>query len=511
MFRALLAGLLSGCARGPALSAGGGPDAVGAVVTEAEAPPERPLLTLPLAVGDRWTWVEERREGGGLVLWVLPAAPIRRERVGTRVLEIVDHDPTTDRYTARVTREVPGEPSRSETFTVWNDAAGTWMLDGSGAPVPAVVGTAVPEPLEGEVLPCDFALLRVRGGRCSAMSDGPLHAPPGLLGVQLQGKGGFAQLGSMLLGVMTAGLMVPSVAGPSLVLELESYAPADGRPVSVQPTSPFLREVEAAGPFVRPAQLSAMVRRHQPGPEALALALVRMSRGDTVAGALPILLDAAAPGDRHRVLRVALQRPFPHEQLLLVCLSLPLLPDDLSAPKKAALTRAAGSNAQLVEQLLSGPHPFVVDWLVAGSGRPDPELLETVLARHAPPPEELRLAIGLLTFDRQRLAALRTVLPRLPEAGRAEWVLQLSDGMRTDDGTLDAMAVGLPVLAPAERLDAFCAWYGRLQWDEARLASVTRWSALVAEASPEQRAALYAQARFPDAALATALGVPPGL
>jgi hypothetical protein len=171
---------------------------------------------------------------------------------------------------------------------------------------------------------------------------------------------------------------------------------------------------------------------------------------------------------------VALQRPFPHEQLLLVCLSLSLLPDDLSAPQQAALARAAGTNSGLVERLLSGPHPFVVDWLVAGAGRPDPELLETVLARHAPPPEELLLAIGLLTFDHQRLAALRTLLPRVPEAGRAEWVLQLSDGMRTDDGTLEAMAVGLPALPPRERLDAFCAWYGRLQWDEARLASATR-------------------------------------
>ena len=104
--------------------------------------------------------------------------------------------------------------------------------------------------------------------------------------------------------------------------------------------------------------------------------------------------------------------------------------------------------------------------------------------------------------------ALGVLLPRLSDPERLDGYLRLSEGLPFDSAVRDAWERSLPLLPAADRQAAFLATYGRLRFDDARLALVAAHPELLDQVSAAQRQALFEQLSFPDTDKARALGVP---
>ena len=427
-----------------------------AMVVSAESPAttpvssaDEPLLTIPLAVGNRWTYTEETLTKKGVrVLLVFGKSSTTRESNGTRELEIVAHDAPSDRYEAVVTHTPPAGPPSAERFTVWNDARGTWMLDEAGVPVPASTGPAMPGPLPTEVVPCEFRLLRVEQGECAAVGGGPLNAPHGLLsGVLHQGKSS-GSLRNVAVLVITGGLVMPYSSGPQGILKLKESTLVDGPP----PPSLFLEVMKKRKHRARGWRMRWLTKRYSPTTEELAVAITR-TRSYWLVPTLPVMLKAAPPEQRHSLLRVSMTGRTAADALGLFLVAHPLLPS-LTDDERTALLRASEDNVALMQHFLDDGMPFLEDWLRRDRGRADIRLLPKALRKHTPTPVEMRWGLTLLRRDVERIEALRLFIPLVPDDQLDRFFDELVTALEAfdrDKARVEAMSMLAPLVPEAHR------------------------------------------------------------
>lgn len=443
------------------------------------APPAAPEvvydpLVLPLAVGSRWDWVEEMRTGAGLRVFGQTQAPATTEALGRRSLEIVSRDEASGRFEARVTiAPVDGEMTEAR-YTVWNDAAGTWMLDAAGQPTLALVAEVPPDPLSVETLSCDMPLLHVKGGFCAARAGGPEGRAPGVLGLRFSSGGSLKGLGQVLVGVATLGTFIPGNRTPVHVMELERFEPGEGTPTPRPRPSPFVTAVERGGAFLTVDDFAPIVGAHTPELEELALGLMRISRADTVQALLPFALVSSLEQDRPQLLRALVRGRMGSDALGMLVAAKPFLPLPLSAAHEAALVDAMPAHPTLVRALLTEDLPVVEAWLAAGEGDADADQLAAACAAGHPDERQRQLMLSMLLFDKGRLTALKVFL----------------EGAPAEDAT-----------------SVFLQAYRTLGFDKGRLQAVDAHAALVAGFSDTAKRELLQGVIFEKEAMATRLGV----
>lgn len=411
---------------------------------------DRPLLTLPLAVGNRWTYTAETRtEKGTRVLLFFGNASMTRESDGVRELEIVSHDATSGHFEAVVTHTPPQGPVSTERFTVWNDAHGTWMFDEAGAPVPAFTGPPVPDPMPTEVVPCAVRLLQVEQGQCSAVGGGPLDASHGLLTGQIHQAKSSSSGVTVALGLITAGIVMPYEGPTRYIIELKDSSLANATPPS---SSPFLDVLRENRHRIRSWRMRWLIMRHSPTTEELAVAVTR-TRSHWLHSSLPVMLKSTPLQQRHSLLRVSMTNSSPDGALGLFLVGHPLLPT-LTDEERTALLRVVDEHDLLMEQILDNQMPFLEDWLRRDQGRASFRLLLKRLNKQTPTPAEMGWVVILLGRDDERIKALRLFIPLVPDDQRASFVDQMTLAMEAFDGDmsrLEAMSMLAPLMSEAHR------------------------------------------------------------
>jgi hypothetical protein len=165
----------------------------------------------PLAVGNRWTW-QHVREWRNQVLWFFPDRG--REEGPILHLEVIGQDTAGPLTSWRLREQVEGQEPTEHTIYAWNGDL-RWF-SAEGLPTDSVF-FAADEPSEGEthgpeghaLVPCAFALFSESNCSCLPAPEGEAHLPgPSVCSRPPSAGDDLRTLGSMLLGLMTAGLVI---------------------------------------------------------------------------------------------------------------------------------------------------------------------------------------------------------------------------------------------------------------------------------------------------------------
>jgi hypothetical protein len=327
------------------LACGGGDPVVSVAPSDeepaAEAPdelaPSPPVARLrpsfPLTMGDRWTWQVTRHVGAGLRVLFMPTEPATTDVISTWELTIDRADPD-GRFAATRTRTNTGALPQRTDLVLWLQDGDLWMV-GPGGPEPALKLVVPPDAMATEKVPCIAVFLDGVPGFCSPAPGGPLDVPPGpVYGVVSADDDNGRTLAQFLVGVGTAGLLIPGNKTAQEILELVQW-----RPANPAGTSPAVERWRAnPTPAKLPALLTGSVEREDAAAfVALASDADRVAVTRTTLAVLPI-------ADRAALLRVT-----------------------LSATTGDRLTPLA----QLTEDLGGTPSPASVDALVALLNEPD--------------------------------------------------------------------------------------------------------------------------------------------
>lgn len=498
-----------------------GPDGAAPEPAYAPVPPERPVF--PLTVGDRYSWQVTRHTGAGLRVLFMATEPARDDVIATWELT-VDRALPDARFAASLTRTATGAMPAKTELTLWTQPDGAlWMLGPKG-PELALELAVPPDPVATERVPCVAHFLDHLPGTCSPAPGGPLSVPPGPVSVVVsaepdRGRG----LAQVLVGIATAGILIPGNKAATEIAELTAYVTT--RPATPSPAverfrgAPTPRTLEKVAPADR-EDAAAFV--------ALAAPTDRAEVARRSVGALPA-------ADRPSILRVLLStEPDPTAHLALVARLAPELggpptparrdalvallpegdreagaallrgewpvlraalthPDDPAAAVRAAAAAAPPSRAEALETLRRTPSPRpVLDALLPGLSHTDQLDLLTA-------------ACAAQSFDSERQALLegRGALLHANET-ELDALSALLDTFAFDDGRAAAATTLLAAVSEPRRPAILRAAVVGMDWDDGRVALLRAEPTVAKALSAADRKAILAAASD-DAAVKAAL------
>jgi hypothetical protein len=406
-----------------------------------------------------------------LRLLFIPTEPATTDVIATWTMSI-DRDTGGGRHAATLTRTVgQGLPTRTD-LTLWYQGTELWM-DAPQGPRLALEMEVPPGAVAVEKVPCIVHFIDSLGGTCSPAPGGPLAVPPGpTLVVVSEGTNPGASIAQVLVGIGTAGLIIPGNRSASEYATLIRWTPKNPAP--------------------EPARITAW--KASPRPDALApllpgvgreeaAAMVALARPEDLALVAAPLMDALPASDRVPVLRVALQSDWGGSPRLRL---LATLSAHLGAPldpvRLASVTRLFdGDQADAARGVLTGEWPLLLAVLRADpaasglSGAPghtpsDAEL-QAVIAQFDPPGDVLPALLARTPPERQ--------VALLSQVCRAETFDDARFALIQANPAVVARAAEQPGMAE-QLLDTFA-------FDEQRVAAV---KLLVAAAPPRRRGAL---------------------
>lgn len=398
--------------------------------------PARPLF--PLAVGHRWTWTVSRRTGAGPRVLLIPTQ--QAEEVKLADWEFRIHAVDGDRYAATLERTpVDGLPSTTA-MTLFERDGVVWMDAGNGER-PALEALVPPNPLSVESVPCVAHLLGGVVGTCAAAPGGPLGTPPGLdSGVVGSDIREGAEVGQVLVGLMTAGIFIPGNRSTVESAVRTSFTPGPGHEAEFRPKpSPLLAAIAGKEDTLDGAALAALHDRHGPDVESLAAAMLKIPAEPSMA--LPVL-PSLAPDDRLALARVVMgAQAWEADQLASLARMRPLLGEEIPADHRAALLArwAEGPTRDRAALVLDGTSPPTTAVIARIDGPFDDDVVEAVTAEAEAHPwtlDDARATVGLCSFDEGRGQVVAVLLPRFAPDRRAAVVAALVPMFAFDDGKL---------------------------------------------------------------------------
>lgn len=474
------------------------------------APRVRPVF--PLTVGDRWRWEITRHTGAGLRVLFIPTEPARDEIVATWELT-VDREAGGGKFDATLTRTAPEALPAKTSLSLWSQDGDLWM-QGPAGPQLALELEVPPDAVATERVPCVAHLLDHVVGTCSPVPGGPLAVPPGPVSAVVSADADNGRtLAQVLVGLGTAGLLIPGNRAQREVAELTSYVttrpPTPSPAVEAFRADPTLRTLKRATALDR-EEVAAVVAL---APDGL--------RVEVAKAALP----AIPPADRPSIVRVVLgATPDPAQHLPALAALEPALggpPTEERAASVAALVSEAERPA--ARALLAGEWPALRAALADPATVPaaveahppgreealavvtrDEGHLEVVLAA-TPAADHLPLATAACatqSFDTERTALLVRAAPHLAGAGRdLPGVTALLATFTFDDGRAAGATALLRAVPPADQPPILAIAVVGMSFDDAGPALLRAFPDAARSMSAADRArVLQALRDVPDAA-----------
>lgn len=439
-----------------------------APMAAAEPPPREGSVALfPLAEGNRWVWeVRERTGGGARFLLFLPTSPGTEARIGTWTLTVGGEATRRGRrgWQARLVRAEDGVGSTEEELFLWPERGRVWM-EGPQGSVPAVEAMASEDGVSVERIPCVAHVLGGLAASCSPAPGGPLGVPPGpdriVLSSDFSSSTAMAQF---LVGVMTAGVIIPGHRHTTRTAELVEWTPAPaGARWSGSPWAPVSSPLVEAwladppGPFDDPVQhLAGLLQSHPVDAEAATSLVTRVQWGEEEAVALG-LLPALPIGERLPLVRVMVARaPLGDELRTLARASAHLVLPVAERRVSSLLAGLGDAEAETARRLLSGEHPLLTAMLAAAVSSHDSDVLaalEVEAGRFRLTEAEALAVIEHFSFDDDRRAAFDLVLPGTAEAKRPAVIAETLARLTFDEAKLEIITARAGTLRrlPRER------------------------------------------------------------
>lgn len=435
--------------------------------------PTRPVF--PLREGDHWRWQLTEDIGAGLRVLFIATEPAQSHPKATWELSVDRVDADARAHATWTRTNEGGLPARTD-LVLWLQDGELWM-QGPQGPTRALDVTVPPDPLSTEKVACVAHFLEDLPGTCSPAPGGPLDIAPGPVQgiVSAEGDAG-RSLAQVLVGISTAGLLIPGNKTHTVYADLVAWTPHT-------PPTPSAR-VEAFRKAPGLERLDATLGGGLDREEAGAL-LVLLPAEDLVAGARR-LVPLATPADRVALVRVALGT-VSDDRLVLLARLVPLLGAVPSPERVDSVTallpepdRVAGG------ALLRGEWPTF-----AAVAAADPTARLAILRDGTTPVKgpEAEAVVGL--FDDVG-PAVDLVLPRVATAERFDVLVAAGVARNFDDERLALYGAHVDVLAPrAADPEAMDRYLASITFDEGRGRAA---ELLLPSLTPPQRTALVALA-----------------
>jgi hypothetical protein len=430
--------------------------------------PVRPVF--PLAVGDRWTWQVTRHVGAGLRVLFIPTTPARDDVVATWVLT-VDRALPDGRYAATLTRTAPEQLPATTALTLWTQADALWML-GPDGPQPALELVVPPDAVATERVACVAHYLDHLPGTCSPAPGGPLSVPPGpVSGVVSQDADNGRTLAQVLVGIGTAGLLIPGNRAATELAELTDYTTSTP-PTQSAPVEAFRRDPT---PAAVEKGLRAPVDR-----EDVAAFVALAAPADRVEVARRSLPSLPA-GDRPSIARVVLSvEPDPAARLRALAALVPGLGTPGEARRESVVALVPAEDQVAARALLEGRWPVLRATLAAPEG--DLAAMKQAAAVSPPDREE---ALVVLANVGDTNGALDVLLPLAARGDQLPLLTAACAQQAFDEERLPLLISRGALLAAHEAdLEGLAALLGTFAFDAGEAAGAT---VVLRAASPAAR------------------------
>ena len=259
----------------------------------------------PLHAGQEWTFdLTHARTSTALLLFV-PTSRTEETPLPPLTVAVGARDAETGRVPVTLTRTVDGARV-DEGLELWTDGGQVWMQQGE-ATVEAVTATGLGDRVVStERVPCTLAFLCGLEGLCSPAPQGPLGLPVGPpLSATPSERTRQHAAATMVMGAVTAGLVMPVPDRHQLIAALRSYT-SPSHPPDYPLYAAFI-DRRAPGANVSVHELRALLAAHAAEAESVAAVLRHGSRLPDLE-AVRVGLEALPREDRLAVVR-ALLRP----------------------------------------------------------------------------------------------------------------------------------------------------------------------------------------------------------
>jgi hypothetical protein len=418
---------------------------------DASAPVPEPGTPFPLRVGDRWTWAVSRQTGGGPRVLLIQAQAARTEAVGTWTLSVERQSPDGT-FTLRWTRDDPdddGEPRRRESeITLWERDGAVWM-DGDAGPKPAITMERPPMPISLEEVPCVVHFLDDLIATCSPSPGGPLDVAPGPRhAVLARDPNRGRALAQWVVGLATAGLIIPGDHTATTRLDLQRWEPAASAPTS--------ERVEFARRYphdwLRTRAFEGGIHRE----EAVAIVHLAAQTGDPVDALVDAAVHGVAPPERPSVVRALLAyAPDPESQLRWIAKHTPFAANTPDALGGAVVRAVSAPDQAAAAGLVRGAWPAYRAMLIASERfdlpRQRAALYEAL--RAGPPQRDEAVAIAAVFPEGDE--ALDALYGAFPVGDRVALAQARADVARArPEAPRDAESVAGAQIHPSEITDA---------------------------------------------------------
>lgn len=489
-----------------------------------EPVPDRPVF--PVEVGDHWTWEVTREVGAGMRVLFMTDKPATTDVIATWDLTIDSKD-ERGHFAATLTRKKPDGLPMVTPLSLWEQDGWLWM-EGPTGPEKAVTLTVPPLAVATERVPCVVAMFDGVEALCSPAPGGPLGVAPGpAFSVLHRDADGGKSLAQLLVGLGTAGLIIPGNRSASEYLHLKAFVPHTP-PV----TSPRV-EAWRANPDVRRLDkaLHGGLNREE---GAAFIALAPPNARDEVVGAV---LDALGPVDRPPVLRAALEAAeVPETRLEQLAVWAPRVANADPVQVDALVALFPLDQGEAVRGLLAGTWPVFAIALTPSEGEDraaavraavaehppsqgeamavlkrmgsSPELIDALLAKRAPAEQRalLTAAIAAESFDDGRVALLKGHEALFADADDAALEALLAP-FTFGDGIQQGLRALMPALPRGRQATVLVLALHKVPFDDDRLALLRAWPDAVAGMTRAQKTEVLAGFPFEKDAARKALGM----
>jgi hypothetical protein len=388
--------------------------------------PEAAGPTFPLTAGDAWRWEVVRSTGAGVRVLLMTSEPARTERIAVWELSIGEPE-ASGRYPATFVRTPVGDGLPSTTaMTLFHASDGSLRLDAGAGTKPALELTVPPNPVSVEHVPCVAHLLGGLTAVCSPAPGGPLAVAPGPVRVSVrQDRDGAAAVAQVLIGIATAGTIIPGNRSSREVATLVEHKTT--RPPAA--TSP-----EVAAFRARPSP--SALRGDGPLDRETAAALIALSDASEAPAVIELLAPRLAERDRWPALRVATQKAAdPDAQLAAIARAARAAPlTDRAEFLPSLLANLPEAEASAATALVEGRWPLLTAVVLAAPPERAP-LVARRVDELKPSGDEAKAVLRRVDETRaaDRLRTLETLLPALSTADADALMLETL----ADDGLFD--------------------------------------------------------------------------
>jgi len=311
----------------------------------------------PLHAGQQWAFDLTHARTSTALLLFFPTSRTEETPLPPLTMAVGVPDAETGRFPVTLTRTVDAAPVE-ERLELWSDGGQVWFEQG-GAAVEAVTATGLGDRVVStERVPCTLVFLGGLEGLCSPAPGGPLARPVGPpLSATASESAQRQAAATMVMGAVTAGLVMPLPDRHQLIAELRTYVPPS--PPPDYPLYAAFIDGRAPGANVSVRELRALLAEHAAEAESVAAVLRHGSRLPDQE-AVRVGLEALPREDRLAVVRALLrpQEARHHWNLTLVAVATQVgTPDSPRAVESTVAALGPSPTAEVGACLVEGTCP----------------------------------------------------------------------------------------------------------------------------------------------------------